>query len=818
MSAGAAVLSPPCYPAELDLDGIRHALLRPQPLLPLPLQPLASPPSAAAVAAAPCTSPVLQGRRDKSTLVLSLTKRLRSMKALLHSQTQHSPHLQPRTTAQDADAAAQPAGEEADECEECDEEEEDEGDKENEAAAAEPRTEAATKKGATPLPSKRAKAAAAPKAAPPLLSSASAPALPCADCPGHVSSIAELRVAVAGLTAALEAERASRAAEVEAVERRCAAVIQEKDDEVEEMRQLMDHLAAQQRPPLPAETVDEEGGEGEGEGGGVDGLAGEGEGTTALLSTSPASACPQSPPASSSERPPPAYPVLTPNSSPLLSPAKLQPRLNDTEELITFDARADRPCAASPTRHCAPSHTAALPPRSPYPTHPASLPLSGGRRAGGTVASTSSPFAVLSSPSSSCPPPSSPIAAAWQGYLERKGLQRERELQCLPITSPSTPDSKRRRIAEEDRGRQGGGGGQGRTPLSSAAAGQRPSTGPAPLAPTQLRFEEEKEPPFVAPPPLPTAGHRRAETTTALELRAGVRATAEEANGHRRSSAALRSSTASRAGEDCEADGGCGLSAADARRVSGELRKQRALLDVRNDWTVRVKAMNAIEELSREAGLARWADWGREVEALRPLLAEQLSDLRSSIVREACRLLVALCDSSRPVFEREVEFYFPLLFKGLYVTIRVIRDSCGACLQAVVQKMRSVRTVQALVAGCQDPHAIVREKVGAQLQGLLEAAVAGPALPSPAASVAELDGFAAELSGLCVRHMQDSDHGTRAAFRALFRAFSAAFGQRATAVYAELPGVVQRTLDKEMANHLGASSGTQKKKAGHRAH
>ena len=714
--------SPPSsYPAALDLVGIRAALLQPS----AGAVPSTAPPSSPSALTSP--PPPALSKRDKSTLVLSLTKRLRSMKQLLQQQQQTAGARPPG----DESAAAQCSddAEAATEDGECN--------KENEADPKERR----------PQPT------AALKAAPQTQSAARAILTACSACAVHAAAATRSAAEAAALNAALTAERARAESDAERTARRYDAVIQEKDEQIADMRALMDGLTAQlsalEHPAAPTPVPSQAQGPSE-----EDAQCS----TAASLSAVP------------------AYPTLTPSSSPLLSAAALQQRLNDTEELITFDGR-------TPQRSLA-AATASLPPRSPYPA----------------PAQSTARRPLLPAQSSAA----ATVAGAWHSYLERSGMQRERELQALPITSPSTPDSKRRKLAQEQPHSAGTpsslrraqpphiavvGPSTPRTPASAVAAAISDV-----IVPVQLRFDDDHPQRASAAPPAsaatageaPAVGHRRAETTTRLELqRAGAAAAAVDEGRHRRASA--------RAGRSDDEAAEC-----DGRRVSGELRKQRALLELKNDWTVRVKAMNAIEEVSRENAFARWSDWPRELELLRPLLSEQLSDLRSSIVREACRLLVALCDCAPSAFERELDTYLPLLYKGLYVTIKIIRDSCHDCLAAIVQRLRSARTVHHLMAvGCADPHAIVREKCGGYLQAVLESCTAVQSMAAPAASLAELEASSAELAALIARHMQDSDHGTRAAFRALFRAFSAAFAHRANTVYAELPGVVQRTLDGE---------------------
>ena len=915
-SAASPSSVPSALPASLDLLGIRAALQRSsegeeggggggggQPPSPFPAFPASSrasasfdcPPSAVCVAGSllplPCLSPVVSGRRDKSTLVLSLTKRLRSMKQLLQAQQggqratapsplqgeAHTPsadrasaattqHTQPQPQTQSRTATAddrQGREEEEEEEEEGGDDDGEEADKENAQRFSSSSSASGAPSAQHPalLPLHPTAAAALPSAlhqvdggekqkdlepvkqlkarkqrvgvqggAPASPVSVCA-APPCSGCARLEQSVARLTAELASASTSLAAERERVATEVERLQRRYAAVIQEKEEEVEDMRQLIEqqlrHAQPQTQPIQRREAavaveVEEVGGA----------VAAESFPSLSSAVSPTSSALPI---CASPSAVVPAYPTLTPSSSPLLSPAQLAPRLNDTEELITYHAAQQPPTAAHRTPHSGlpstpsafarrsppPSHPLPLPPRSPYPSQSPHRAPSACRRA---LLSPPTPpaAAAVGLPCSS----TSPIGVAWQSYLERKGLQRERELQAIPITSPSTPDSKRRKIRDPtptlpthrttpQQPLQSSTAKQPLPLIHAVAAHSSASASPSPkapdlrrpIAPAQLHFDDdgdaaasgssatngEVSTPCTAAPPLypaPAAAvsalHRRAETAGGrLELRCAAVADGE---------AQLRRASSGRV----EADGAAvGVSAAlapvsvaDGRRLSSELRRLRLQLDVKVEWTLRVKALNGVEELSREeAGIiGRWGEWGRELELLRGVMAEQLTDLRSSIVREACRTLIALCEANRTAFDREVDTYLPLLYRGLYVTIRVIRDSCTECMQAIVQRMRSSRTLSALMQGCADPHCIVRERCGSCIQHCIAPATAltvdaGGALSgcsAPAASPAEVEAAAAELSCVIASRLQDSDHNTRAAFRQLYRAFTHSHPHHAT--------------------------------------
>ena len=555
----------------------------------------------------------------------------------------------------------------------------------------------------------------------------------------------------------------------------------------------------------------------------------------------------------------PDYPILTPGNSPLLSPNKLTLLLDDTQDILAFDSNA---------------HSTTKPPLPPTsPTRCASAVATSSstparRTASGLLAS---PLPQSIAVAAAAAADANQLSAAWQRYLDVNHVEKERQLAQLPLTSPSTPDSKRRKVAspcaasspQQQRSNQ-----QLPAPLSTQSNKALPPasctsggvashvrshtllSGAHHGAVKQLLFHntaasdnshssdsnDRYESAAAGQRVQQSAAHRRAESSTAVEIRAisspltnrstaireeaislardelqaglyaaaAVDAASDGSNGSPLSPAEAVAAAAARA----EEDDSCTLSASDARRLSADLRRHRQLLDVKNEWSVRLKAMSGIELISRESGIGRWSEWGKELEALRPLLCDQLTDLRSSIVREACRVLVALASASRLQFEREVDVYYPLLFKGLYVTIRVIRDSCDECLQALTLRTASARCLPALLAGCSDPHAIVREKCSSYISALLVAAAAA----SAAVDLSQFDSHAVDIGSAISRLVQDSDHSARAAARQLFRTFSKHFPTRAAAMHAHFPTQVQKTLDTEKKLNSKPSSQLIKKK------
>lgn len=139
------------------------------------------------------------------------------------------------------------------------------------------------------------------------------------------------------------------------------------------------------------------------------------------------------------------------------------------------------------------------------------------------------------------------------------------------------------------------------------------------------------------------------------------------------------------------------LAAADAKRYSSEFRLSRQpLMNLDACWTLRSKSMNRLEELCRERGtngFTSWTTWSDELKHFQRPMSVQLGDLRSSILREACRLLIAIADANRSEFEEQLAFYLPILWKSLYVTIKIISTTADETIMELVTRVATCKSI-----------------------------------------------------------------------------------------------------------------------------
>jgi hypothetical protein len=232
--------------------------------------------------------------------------------------------------------------------------------------------------------------------------------------------------------------------------------------------------------------------------------------------------------------------------------------------------------------------------------------------------------------------------------------------------------------------------------------------------------------------------------------------------------------------------------------------------------------MTKLESLLRERGpngLAGWSSWPGELAGMQRALAAQLGDLRSQILREACKLLLALAEASpRDFFEEGghlLAFFAPILAKSLYVTIKIMSTTADDTLAALVDKLAAIPGgvgvrvgVPVFLALTNDVHAVVREKCANYLLQIVRAAAAA----STSSSGIELVQLESALPGLlsaCRTHMQAQDGPVRLGWRHLFSALRSAFPPphpALDAVQNDLPAVVTKALEMDRKAAAGIIS------------
>lgn len=205
-----------------------------------------------------------------------------------------------------------------------------------------------------------------------------------------------------------------------------------------------------------------------------------------------------------------------------------------------------------------------------------------------------------------------------------------------------------------------------------------------------------------------------------------------------------------------------------------------ALQDIKSEWTERQEAMRVLGALLDGPGADRDL-WWPQLERLAAGCTKQTNDLRSSVVRSACALIVhlALRLGSDDKFAGFALAVAPALLSRLYVTVRAIAQACDDCMRGLLAHGDGLRLAPLLAkAASDDAHAAVRFRSVEYLARLVVA--------TPPAHVGRLAVHADALCATVLCAERDADKTTRAAARQLFQALHARLPESAEALAAKL--------------------------------
>eukprot|EP00808_Paulinella_micropora_P018144 g74239.t1 len=234
---------------------------------------------------------------------------------------------------------------------------------------------------------------------------------------------------------------------------------------------------------------------------------------------------------------------------------------------------------------------------------------------------------------------------------------------------------------------------------------------------------------------------------------------------------------------------------------------RKALKDLDPDWNKRSQAMIKLEKMVKEEGVMLMEGWKAQEEKLREPLAVQSTDLRSSIIKQVCGLLVEMAASAGNQFDDSVAYLLPTLFKLLYVSIKVIAQSGDQCIRGILEHTHSPKLLQPMFQGSKDSHSVVRKSCCDYLALYLNQA--------PATEVVSEQNLR-ELEEVCVELTQDADAATRVSARALYEAFCVKYVARGKALWDRLSAQTQKTLTQErkkVASKGGAAAPNKRRRS-----
>ncbi|KAK9146310.1 hypothetical protein Sjap_006213 [Stephania japonica] len=206
------------------------------------------------------------------------------------------------------------------------------------------------------------------------------------------------------------------------------------------------------------------------------------------------------------------------------------------------------------------------------------------------------------------------------------------------------------------------------------------------------------------------------------------------------------------------------------------------------DWSVRIAAMQRVE------GLLFGACLGSAIllfslvlkmgAGLAPL-STQLSDRRSSIVKQACHLLSLLSKELLGDFEACAEMFIPVLFKLVVITVLVIAESADNCIKTMLRNCKVSRALPR-IADCakNDRGAVLRARCCEYALLILEYWADAPEIQRSA-------DLYEDLIKCCVA---DAMSEVRSIARTCYRMFAKTWPERSRRLFSSFDPVIQRRV------------------------
>ncbi|KAL5213292.1 hypothetical protein ABZP36_024139 [Zizania latifolia] len=218
-----------------------------------------------------------------------------------------------------------------------------------------------------------------------------------------------------------------------------------------------------------------------------------------------------------------------------------------------------------------------------------------------------------------------------------------------------------------------------------------------------------------------------------------------------------------------------------------EIEKIAAALNPEKDWSIRIAAMQRIEALLY-GGAIDYPSFLMLLKQLVPPLSAQLSDRRSSIVKQACHLLNVLSKELLGDFEACAEIFIPVLFKLVVITVLVIAESADNCIKTILRNCK-VSRILPLIADMakNDRSAVLRARCCEYALLILEYWADAP-------EIQHASGLYEDLIKCCVA---DAMSEVRATARTCYRMFTKTWPERSHRLFVSFDPAIQRTINDE---------------------
>ncbi|CAN6276232.1 unnamed protein product [Urochloa humidicola] len=218
-----------------------------------------------------------------------------------------------------------------------------------------------------------------------------------------------------------------------------------------------------------------------------------------------------------------------------------------------------------------------------------------------------------------------------------------------------------------------------------------------------------------------------------------------------------------------------------------EFEKIAATLVPEKDWSLRITAMQRLEALVY-GGAIDYSSFLVLLKQLVPPLSTQLSDRRSSIVKQACHLLNILSKELLGDFEPCAELFIPMLFKLVVITVLVIAESADTCIKTILRNCKVSRILPRIVDTAKnDRSAILRARCCEYALLILE-------YWADAAEIQRSADLYEDMIKCCVA---DAMSEVRATARTCYRMFAKTWPERSRRLFMSFDPAIQRIINDE---------------------
>ncbi|XP_027364185.1 CLIP-associated protein-like [Abrus precatorius] len=223
------------------------------------------------------------------------------------------------------------------------------------------------------------------------------------------------------------------------------------------------------------------------------------------------------------------------------------------------------------------------------------------------------------------------------------------------------------------------------------------------------------------------------------------------------------------------------------KELMREIEKIASTLVPEKDWSIRIAAMQRIEGLVL-GGAADYPSFNGLLKQLVGPLSTQLSDRRSSIVKQGCHLLCFLSKDLLGDFEACAEMFIPVLLKLVVITVLVIAESADNCIKTMLRNCKVARVLPR-IADCakNDRSAILRARCCDYALLILEHWPDAPEIQRSA-------DLYEDMIRCCV---SDAMSEVRSTARMCYRMFAKTWPERSRHLFSSFDSAIQRLINEE---------------------